>query len=63
VHTSPHALQSLVVSRAVHVLPQVVCVQVHDPFTQLGVGWAHAVTFCQAPLVLQFCVVLPLQFV
>ena len=64
-HTSPQALQLLVVIERVHALPaaQVVSVQVHAPFTQLGVGCAQVVTFCQAPLVLQVCVVLPLQFV
>jgi hypothetical protein len=64
VHTSPQALQLLVVFSKVHVLlPQVVSVQVHEPLTHIGVGCAQVVWFCQAPLGLQFCVVLPLQFV
>ena len=53
--TSPQALQSLVVFRSVHVLPHVVSVHVHEPFMQVGVGCAQAVTFCHAPVELQVC--------
>jgi hypothetical protein len=62
-HASPQALQSLVEFSCAHVLPHNVPVQVHAPVTQSGVGCAHAIASCQAPLVLQVCVVLTLQFV
>jgi hypothetical protein len=62
-HLSPQALQFCVVLRRVHVPLHVVSWQVHEPFEQSGVGCAQAVWFCQVPLALQFCVVLPLQSV
>ena len=60
-HTSPNALQLLVVVRSVQVLPQVVSPQVQLPALQSGVGWAHAVPFTQRPVAPQVCGMFPLQ--
>jgi hypothetical protein len=49
VHTSPQALQLLVVFKVVHVLPQVVSVQVHEPPLQVGVGCAQGLPFTSVP--------------
>jgi hypothetical protein len=51
VHTSPHALQLLVVFRVVQSLPpHRVSLQVHDPLTQLGVGCAQVAWLTQLPV-------------
>jgi len=49
VHASPQAVQLLVVVRVVHVLPHVVCVQVHPPPTQVGVGCAQGAPLTSLP--------------
>ncbi len=64
VHLSPHAEQFCVVLRSVQVVPpQSVSWQLHEPFLQSGVGWAHVGWFTQLPIEPQVCGVLPLQFV
>jgi hypothetical protein len=64
VHTSPHALQLLVVSSVVHVVPpHNVSRHVHAPPAQSGVGCAHGVRSTQAPVAPQVSGVLPAQLV
>jgi hypothetical protein len=48
-HTSPHALQLLVVVSVVQVVPHVVAVHVHTPFEQVGVGCAQLLPVTQLP--------------
>ncbi len=63
--TSPQALQSATVLSPEQVLSpaQCVCVHVHAPLAQVGVGWAQVVPFVQVPVALHVCGVLPLHAV
>lgn len=61
--TSPHPVQLVVVLSDVHTPLHMVfgLRQVHAPFEQSGFGCEQVVWLVQVPVLLQVCVVLPLQ--
>ena len=62
-HTLLHAPQASGVFRVVHVLPQSVSRQVHEPFWQSGLGCAQVASFVHVPELLHACGVSPLHCV